>query len=109
VVKPLLYAAGGIGLLALAYFAASAPTSPEIQVRTRKVGFDNLYGGVDRLVVHFKLDDQAEQTATANCDAKTCIFDLLLLNGRHELELSVELNGKRSTTTRVTLDTSALP
>ena len=85
------------------------PTPPEIQVRTRKVGFDNLYGRVERLVVQVKLDDQAEQTVTATCDASTCIFELPLTDERHELELAVVQNGLRSATTRVTLDTSALP
>lgn len=107
--KPLLYVAGGLGLVALACVAFRAPTPPDFQVGTRTVAFDNVYGGVDTLVVQLKLDDRPEETLTANCDAKTCTFDVLLINGRHELELSVQQNGRRSAPTRVTLDTTALP
>jgi hypothetical protein len=73
------------------------------------VAFDNTYGGVDRLVVHLKLDGYPEETLNATCDAKTCTFDLLLIDGRHELELSVQQNGLRSAPTRATVDTTALP
>ena len=106
--KPLLYAAGGLGVIALAFFAFRAPTPPEFPVRTRTVAFDNVYG-VDRLVVQLKLDGYPEETVNATCDAKTCTFDLLLIDGRHELELSVQQNGQRSAPTRVTVDTTALP
>ena len=107
--KPLLYAAGGLGLVALAFFTFRAPTPPQLQVRTRTVAFDNIYGGVDRLVVQLKLDSYPEETVNATCDAKTCTFELLLINGRHELELSVQQNGQRSAATRATVDTRALP
>jgi hypothetical protein len=106
--KPLLYAAGGLGVVAIAFFVFRPSAPPEVLVRTRTVAFDNVYG-VDQLVVQLKLDGYPEETVNATCDAKTCTFDVLLINGRHELELSVQQNGRRSAPTRVTVDTTALP
>jgi hypothetical protein len=84
------------------------PEPPPFQIRTRTVAFDNLYGNVDKLAVQAKVDDGVEQTTTAACDAKTCTLELPLTNGQHELVLSVEQNGLRSASTKVTLDTSNL-
>ena len=102
-----LVIAAWAGLGALTACAPVDRQSPD--THTRKVAFDNVYGNVDRLPVHVRVDDGAERATTATCDAKTCTFELPLTNARHELVISVEQKGQRSTPTRVTLDTSDLP
>ena len=79
---------------------------PDVPLRT--VAFDNAYGALDRLPVHVAVDGGAEQPLTATCDARTCTFKLQLTNGRHELAISVEQNGRRSAPAVVTVDTSNL-
>ena len=96
-----------LGLTVLAFWAFDERAEP--RARTRTVAFDNVYGNVDRLPVHVRLDGGAEYPTTATCDAKTCTFTMPLTNARHELEISIEQNRQRSAPTRVTLDTSALP
>ena len=96
-----------LGLTVLAFWAFYERPEPPVHART--VAFDNVYGNVDRLPVHVKVDDGVEFSTTAACDAKTCTLAIPLANARHELEMSVVHNGQRSAPTRVTLDTSALP
>ena len=96
-----------LGLTVLAFWALYE--RPAAEVRVRDVAFDNVYGNVDRLAVQIKVDDGAEFSTTAACDATTCTLSIPLANARHELEMSVVHNGQRSAPTRVTLDTSALP
>lgn len=79
---------------------------PATDVPTRTVAFDNVYGRTDQLPVHVAVDGGVEQPLTATCDAKTCTFKLQLTNARHELVISVEQGGRRSTPARVTVDTS---
>ena len=95
-----------LGLTVLVAFWAFHERSASPAVRT--VAFDNVYGNVERLAVHVRVDNGAEMATTAACDAKTCTFSMPLTNARHELELSIEHNGQRSAATRVTLDTSNL-
>jgi hypothetical protein len=102
--KALLYVAVGLGLTTVAF--CTGRSSPTTDVRTRSVAFDNLYSGVTTLPVNVSVDGGAEQRLIATCDAKTCTFKLPLTNAKHELLMVVEQNGKRSTPTRVALDTS---
>jgi hypothetical protein len=74
----------------------------------RTVAFDNLYGNVSEVPIYVTVDDGLEQVLTATCDAKACTFKLPLTNGRHELAISVEQNGRRSAPAHVTVDTSNL-
>lgn len=106
VMKPLRYLVTLVAVTVFAFwaFAGAAPDKP----RTRTVAFDNVYGNVKRLQVHVVVDGAVEQTFTAKCDAKTCSFKVPLTNARHELMLSVNQDGKRSSPTRVTLDTSGM-
>ena len=102
-----LFVAVVLGLTVIAFWAFHGPGTPPVHSRT--VAFDNVYGTVDRLPVQVKVDDGAEFSATATCDAMTCTFVIPLANARHELELSVIHNSQRSAPTRVAIDTSALP
>jgi hypothetical protein len=94
-----------LGLTVLAFWAFHERSAP---IRMRTVGFDNLYGNVDRLAVQVRVDDGAEFSSTATCDATTCSLPIQLTNARHQLEISVIHKGQRSAPTRVTLDTSNL-
>ena len=108
--KGLQYLVVGLGLMVIAFWAVhdepgpGARTRPEI--RLRSVAFDNRYGDAERLPVHVKVDDLPEEMVSATCDAKTCIFQLAMRDGVHELLISVDHNGQRSDTAKVTLDTS---
>ena len=73
---------------------------------SRTVAFDNVYGQVDRLAIHVSVDGGAERPLTATCDRRICTFEVPLTDGRHELAISVEQNGRRSAPARVTLDTT---
>ena len=95
-----------IGLTVLAFWAFHE--RPTLPVHVRTVAFDNVYGNVDRLPAQVKVDDGAEFSTTAACNAKTCTIAIPLANARHELEVSVFHNGQRSPPTRVTLDTRNL-
>ena len=96
-----------LGLTVLAFWAFHE--RPTLALRSRNVAFDNVYGNVDRLAVQVRVDDGAEVSTTAACDAKTCTFSLPMTNAQHVLEVSIEHNGQRSAPTRVTLDPSAVP
>ena len=98
--------------LCAALLAPVACTSRErlpSDTRTRKVEFDNVYGKTTSLAVHVTVDGGPEQSLVATCSAKTCRFDIPLTNGPHTVLLSVEQDGKRSSATTVTVDTSNLP
>ena len=90
--------------------AGCRPLDPRAtDIPTRTVAFDNVYGGVNQLPVHVRVDDGPEQSLTATCDPTTCTFKLPLTNARHQVAISVEQGGRRSFPSRVTLDTSTLP
>jgi len=89
-----------------AFTACTGTTPPEPRLRT--IAFDNLYGAANAMPVHVKVDGGSEQTLTATCDPKTCTIKLLLMNAKHDVEIAVEVDGRRSQPTRVTLDTSSL-
>jgi len=95
-----------LGLTVLAFWAFHERAAPPVPTRT--VAFDNVYGNVDRLPVQVRLDGGAEYPTAATCDANTCTFTMPLTNARHELEISIEHNGRRSAPTRITLDTSGM-
>ena len=77
------------------------------ETRPRTIGFDNLYGEAADLRTYVRVDGGPEQAFTARCADATCTFELQLTNDRHEVVVAVEQNGRRSQSTRVTLDTSA--
>ena len=79
------------------------PRPPDIRLHT--VGFDNLYGNPGRLPVYVTVDKRPEQTVSAACDPTLCTFELALTDAQHEILISVEHEGRRSTPTRVALDT----
>ncbi len=81
------------------------PRPPGIRMHT--VGFDNHYGNPGRLPVYVTVDNRAEQAFTATCDPSMCTFELPLTDARHEILISVEHEGRRSESARVTLDTRA--
>jgi hypothetical protein len=92
-------------LAGLAACRSGAPT----QVHMRTIAFDNLYGANATLPVHVKVDGGVEQPLMAMCEGKTCTIKLPLTNAKHELELAVEQQGRRSAPTQVSIDTSSLP
>jgi hypothetical protein len=67
------------------------------------------YGANATLPVHVKVDGGVEQPLMAMCEGKTCTIKLPLTNAKHELELAVEQQGRRSAPTQVSIDTSSLP
>lgn len=78
----------------------------EDRVPERTVAFDNVYGTVTEVPIFVTVDSGLEQELTATCDAKACTFKLPLTNARHELTVSVVIDGRRSAPARVTLDTT---
>lgn len=98
-----LLVSGAMALAGCAHVDRAATDAP-----SRTVAFDNVYGRVDRLAIHVSVDGGVEQPLNAACDARTCTFSLPLTNGRHDLAISVEQNGRRSAPALVTLDTSNL-
>ena len=81
------------------------PRQPDTRVHS--VGFDNLYGTVDRLPVYVTVDNLTEEAFTATCVPATCTFELRLTDAAHEVLIAVKHEGRRSAPTRVTLDTRA--
>ena len=88
---------------------AVSTCASEGPLRVRTVTFDNVYGAATSIPVHVKVDGGPEQLLDATCTPSTCSFKLPLSNARHELEVAVEQNGKRSTQSRITVDTTTLP
>ena len=117
----LKYATVLLGLTVLSFWAVHGGSEPResresalpsaaatgASAGTRSVAFDNLDGNVERVTVYVAVDGQAEQVTTATCVPKTCTFELPLTEGRHDLLISVEHDGKRSDPAKVTLDTRA--
>ena len=101
-ILPLVLCIGAGGL-------AGCGNDPPVSVRVRTIAFDNVYGQTTQLPVQVKVDGGAEQALIATCDAKTCSFKLPLVNGKHDLEVAVVQQGRRSQPSRVTVDTSSLP
>jgi hypothetical protein len=105
--KGLLYGAVLLAMTVLAFWATHDRTSsarlPETRVHS--IAFDNLYGNLERLPVFVTVGDLAEHAVIATCTPTTCTFQLPLTDGRHEMLMSVEHDGRRSKPALVTLDT----
>jgi hypothetical protein len=86
------------------YEVEPPPQPPEVRVHV--VGFDNRYGNLERLPIYVSVDNRPEQASVAACNPATCTFELPLPDGPHQVRIWVELDGKRSEPTSVTLDTT---
>lgn len=105
--KGLQYATVLLVLTVIAFWVVYElePPARRPDVRVHTVGFDNRYGNVERLPIHVTVDEGTEQALIAACDATTCTFALPLVDGVHDIRVVVERDGRRSESTRVTLDT----